>query len=629
MCGIFGVLTRNNNMVNTTTIYDTILNSLIELQNRGYDSSGIGIRPLKGEHIIKKFASNEKMTSIDILKENSYLVPKDESIHVGFGHNRWATHGEKNDINSHPHISSDGVVGVVHNGIIENYIELKNFLEKNGFTFNSETDTEVIANLIAYYYNINKEPILAIRNAIDKLQGTYGLIIIVNGSSMYGVSNGSPLLLGHIGEYSMFSSESAGFCNNVKEYKILSKNDICEVIIKDGSICVNTNEIYVTKKIPDIFESISTPNLYPHWTLKEIYDQPRCILNAINNGGRIYDSLNVKLGGLDGLRDKLVDCQHIAFLGCGSSYFNACIAAKWCKQICNFKSVFAIDGCEFQTNDVPKSGKICFVLISQSGETIELYKCLQAIKKEIQDRYVTVGIINVVDSLISREVCCGIYCNGGRERGVASTKSFTSQNICLIMSILWFAQEQEQQVSAILDCRINMIKDIHELSTHCSMLFTNHIENQIQKLQSKFKAIERIFILGKGIDYFVANEVALKLKEIAYVHAEGYSSSSLKHGPFALLDSSFPVLLIDTQPEYYTKNDIAIQEINSRGSPIFVITNRRMDLVDNPNIITVPYSCYSYLFALMYLQIFAYRLSIQRNINPDIPRNLAKVVTVE
>lgn len=630
MCGIFGILSTNSNQVLSKTLYETILDALKELQNRGYDSSGIGLQPLSGEWLLQKHSSSQTVTSLEELENRSNLIPNHRSIHVGFGHNRWATHGAKTALNAHPHISSNGVVGVVHNGIIENYQELKRFLVENGFQFISETDTEVIPNLIAYYYKIDKDPIIAIRHSIERLQGTYGLVIIFNGASIYGVSSGSPLLFGHNSGYGMFSSEPAGFCNLVDTYVTLDKNDICEMVLERDGVCVRTQNIYTEKKIPDIFETLSTPNEYKHWTLKEIYDQPTAFMNTLNNGGRIYDHLHVKLGGLDTCKKELLECQHMVFIGCGSSFFSACIGEKYCKKWCNFQSVVAIDGCEFEECDIPLHGKVCFVFISQSGETKELHKCLQLIQDNTKGTtdYVTLGVVNVVDSLISREVTCGVYCNSGRERGVASTKSFTCQTICLSLISLWFSQNHYSDTYRNTICG-NVIQDLQEVSALCSNLFKQEIQFQLQKLLSKFNNVTKVFLLGKGIDYFIAKEASLKLKEIAYVHAEAYSSSSLKHGPFALLDEEFPVILIDTQPEYYVKNDIAIQEISCRGAPIFIFTNRTIGIKENPNIIKVPCSNYSFLFVLIYLQLFAYNLSIQRNINPDIPRNLAKVVTVE
>jgi glucosamine--fructose-6-phosphate aminotransferase (isomerizing) len=630
MCGIFGILSTNSNQVLSKTLYETILDALKELQNRGYDSSGIGLQPLSGEWLLQKHSSSQTVTSLEELENRSNLIPNHRSIHVGFGHNRWATHGAKTALNAHPHISSNGMVGVVHNGIIENYQELKRFLVENGFQFISETDTEVIPNLIAYYYKIDKDPIIAIRHSIERLQGTYGLVIIFNGASIYGVSSGSPLLFGHNSGYGMFSSEPAGFCNLVDTYVTLDKNDICEMVLERDGVCVRTQNIYTEKKIPDIFETLSTPNEYKHWTLKEIYDQPTAFMNTLNNGGRIYDDLHVKLGGLDTCKKELLECQHMVFIGCGSSFFSACIGEKYCKKWCNFQSVVAIDGCEFEECDIPLHGKVCFVFISQSGETKELHKCLQLIQDNTKGTtdYVTLGVVNVVDSLISREVTCGVYCNSGRERGVASTKSFTCQTICLSLISLWFSQNHYSDTHRNTICG-NVIQDLQEVSALCSNLFKQEIQFQLQKLLSKFNNVTKVFLLGKGIDYFIAKEASLKLKEIAYIHAEAYSSSSLKHGPFALLDEDFPVILIDTQPEYYIKNDIAIQEISCRGAPIFIFTNRSMGIKENPNIIKVPCSNYSFLFVLIYLQLFAYNLSIQRNINPDIPRNLAKVVTVE
>lgn len=635
MCGIFGILSTNSNQVLSKTIYETILDALKELQNRGYDSSGIGLQPLSGECLFQKESSSQTMTSIESLENKSNRIPVNKDIHVGFGHNRWATHGPKTALNAHPHISSNGVVGVVHNGIIENYIELKQFLIENGFQFISDTDSEVIPNLIAYYYKIDKDPVIAIRHSIKRLQGTYGLVIIFNGISLYGVSSGSPLLFGHNSGYGMFSSEPAGFCNLIDKYVTLDTNDICEMILEQDSICVRTQNIYPEKKVPNIFETLSTPNEYKHWTLKEIYEQPNAIMNTLNNGGRIYNDSLIKLGGLDGCEEELLQCQHIVFLGCGSSFYSACIGERYCKKWCNFQSVSAIDGCEFEKCDIPASGKVCFVFISQSGETKELHKCLQLIQSNIEriSDFVTVGVVNVVDSLISREVKCGVYCNSGRERGVASTKSFTCQTICLSLISLWFSQHHCPAYGSshndIIFGRINVINNLQEISSYCSTLLLQQAPTQLQKILTKFNSITKVFILGKGIDYFIAKEASLKLKEIAYVHAEAYSSSSLKHGPFALLDEEFPVILIDTQPEYYVKNDIAIQEISCRGAPIFIFTNRNMEIKENPNIIKVPSSNYSFLFVLMYLQLFAYNISIQRNINPDIPRNLAKVVTVE
>ena len=211
MCGIFGILSANSNQVLSKTLYETILDALKELQNRGYDSSGIGLQPLSAEWLLQKDSSTQTTTSIEKLESKTYLIPTHKSIHVGFGHNRWATHGAKTALNAHPHISSNGVVGVVHNGIIENYQELKLFLIENGFQFISETDSEVIPNLIAYYYKIDKDPITAIRHSIERLQGTYGLVIIFNGVSLQGVSSGSPLLFGHNSAYALFISESAGY----------------------------------------------------------------------------------------------------------------------------------------------------------------------------------------------------------------------------------------------------------------------------------------------------------------------------------------------------------------------------------------------------------------------------------
>jgi len=621
MCGIFGIITTLKNQ----DIYKIIINGLIQLQNRGYDSSGIcTLNNNKFE--IHKYASTNDLSSIDkLLSLNLSNLQNSENnnIYLGIGHNRWATHGGKTDTNAHPHLSNDKKFVLVHNGIIENYQELKYFLIKNGYEFYSQTDTEVIVNLISYHYNIVKNTFNALQKTIEELQGTYGIIVMNNleNDKMYAVRNGSPLLVGITDEYAIITSEQSGFCNNVNNYITLNNDDIC-VITKDiNKINIETSNQYIHKKV-NITNYDLTPDPYKHWTLKEINDQSNTIFNTINRGGRIKNNSEVKLGGLESKIELLKNIQNIIILGCGTSYNAGMYGSYYLKTLCNFNCVQVIDGAELNEYDIPKNSKTAFVLISQSGETKDLHRCIEIAKK---NNIITIGIINVVDSLIAREVDCGIYCNAGREMGVASTKAFTSQVICLSMLSIWFAQINNLNEIK----RIQIIKDLHNLSNDFKNVLEN-INSKIKTISLKMKDYNNLFLLGKGSDEFIAKEGSLKIKEISYIHSEGYSASSLKHGPFALLDENFPTIIINCHDEHTIKVLNCFEEVHSRNSPIIIITNNNLDLKKECDIIKITKNnSYGSLLAIVPLQLIAYYLSVNRGINPDIPKNLAKVVTVE
>jgi len=616
MCGIFGIINTNG----STEIHNTIIAGLVQLQNRGYDSSGLAL--LNGEKLdVYKYASDSHETSIEKLLKTDF--DKNENIAIGIGHNRWATHGGKNDTNAHPHVSNNGTFALVHNGIIENYMELKEFLQNHHYIFHSQTDTEIIVNLISYFYSIHNNTYEAIQNTIYKLQGTYGLIIINvhENDRIYCVKKGSPLLVGITNEYGIITSEQSGFCNKVNTYVILKNNDICILKNENKGISIQTLEKYVHKAIHKI-ENIQTPDPYPHWTLKEIYEQPNIINNTINCGGRIKDESHIKLGGLEQNIKILCQINNLILLGCGTSYHAALYGMHYIKQLCGFNCVQVFDGADFCANDIPKYGKTGAIFISQSGETRDLYQCIEIAKN---NNIFTIGVVNVVDSLIAREVDCGVYCNAGREIGVASTKSFTSQVVCLSMIAIWFSQIHD--INEIK--RIKIIKDLCNLSNDFKNTL-NLIECKIKNMVEKFVDYKNMFLLGKASDEYVAKEGALKIKEITYLHAEGYSASSLKHGPFALLDEQFIVILLGCYGEYKTKIMNCYQEIYSRNSPIIFITNEEIKLNEDSMVIEIcKNNSYESLLAIIPLQLFAYYLSVKKGINPDIPRNLAKVVSVE
>lgn len=628
MCGIFGILTTKSNKEN---IYNKIIDGLFQLQNRGYDSSGLSV--LNKDKIgTYKYASTASESSLDKLKNLNLSHSETDEIYQGIGHNRWATHGIKNDANAHPHLSNDNKFALVHNGIIENYAILKQFLIENGYNFYSQTDTEVIVNLVSYYYNICNDTFNALQSVIEKLEGTYGIILldVFNPDKIFCVRNGSPLLIGKNDDCVIITSEQSGFCNLIANYITLNNDDIC--VIKrahdnSNELIIKTFHNYIQKNV-NIVERDLTPYPYNHWTLKEINHQPTCVLNAINNGGRIKNQCEVKLGGLEQHISILKDIDNIIILGCGTSFYAGLYGMYYLKKICKFNSVQVFDGAEFNENDICKMGKTALILISQSGETKDLHRCIEIAK---QNNLVTIGVINVVDSLIAREVDCGIYCNAGVEVGVASTKSFTSQVVCLSLISIWFAQIHNINENK----RVKMISDLHNLSND----FKNTIDDVLEQVKIvahtfKTTCVKNMFLLGKGSDEYVAREGSLKIKEISYVHAEGYSASSLKHGPFALLDENVPVIILNLETNHTSKIMNCLQEVSSRSSPIVLITNQGINscLDSLSNVVTINVrenTSYSSLLGAIPLQLIAYYLSIEKGINPDKPKNLAKVVTVE
>lgn len=602
-----------------------LLQSLKQLQNRGYDSAGIATI-LNNKLNCVKYASDVNESSMLKLEKGIEILGEST---IGMAHTRWATHGAKTDVNSHPHFSFDNRFAIVHNGIIENFSELKTKLIADGVVFKSETDTEIIVNLIAINY---KKCLLieelsdmrtltenAIKLTLHQLEGTWALVImnVDTPDILYCTRRGSPLLVSINDNYSMVTSELAGFCGKEFNYIILDNHDLCTIVSKGGTVTVTTEGDYKLLKTANI-EFESSPGIYKHWTLKEIYEQYESARRAISFGGRLLEG-GVKLGGLDKNIQNLKNIENIILLGCGTSYFAGCVGKKYFRDLCDFNTLQVIDGAEFNYKDIPKIGNTVLILLSQSGETKDLQRCIH-----IGNRYnlFQIGVVNVPDSLIAREVGCGCYLNAGREVGVASTKSFTSQIIILSMIAMWFSQTYNIQNSL----RGDYIKYLRKLPYDIKTVLTNS-PKQISDLPKLFLNNSSTFILGKGDSIPIAMEAALKIKELCYIHAEGYSSSSLKHGPLALLEKNFPVIIIAFDTEFYSKVLNAYEEIKARHGTIIFVTNAP---TDKDNAVLIPHNpYYSELLAIIPLQLLAYNISILKGYNPDMPKNLAKVVTVE
>lgn len=627
MCGITLIISKNK-----LNIINNLLNSLELIQNRGYDSMGICYFDNNSHsYKIEKNASTLNNDCYQLLYDN--FLQNNIDSYVGLGHTRWATHGGKTDTNAHPHISEKGNIILVHNGIINNFDILKNKLIDEGFNFYSETDSEVIANLIEYYLiymsnNIEE----AIINSINELEGTYALVIIYTKQldTYYVTRKGSPLLLANNDNYIICTSESNGFVGLVNDYISLNNEDIIKISNNDYK-SINSNEIYNIKKVLNE-ELINTNyiNPYSHWMIKEIMEQPETIQKAYNYGGRIENS-NIKLGGLDQLSNIINYIEYILLIGCGTSYNAALIGEEYFKANNKFKIVKTINACEFTTNDIPNienKAKILTIFLSQSGETIDVYNCLKLCKA---NGTITMGIINKVDSLIAREVLCGIYLNAGSEISVASTKSFTSMLVVLSLLEMWFVNNYLNNNE-----KINNLRFLSNTLTQ--LLYNNVFLKQIESIKDFIldNNIHNIFILGKNKLYPVASEGSLKIKEVAYLHCEGFSAGSLKHGPFALLDkTNLTLLLIDYNDKTNYQNlKSTYYEILGRETNIIIITNSQivideLNLDENSYCLLYKLEFYNEIIFTIALQKLAYELSIAKGINPDKPRNLAKVVTVE
>ena len=633
MCGIIAGISPH--------IANLLLDGLKQLQNRGYDSAGISLYNSQSDNsftTIKK-ASVRDSSALSYLERN--ITQEISGLTLGIGHTRWATHGVKNDVNSHPHTSYNGSFVLVHNGIIENYKEIKQLLENNGIVNVSETDTECIVNLLAFHYEqqvkVEKEKNnnkrikwveIALRKTIDMLEGTWGLAImcIDTPDTLYCTRQGSPILVGYSDSYALITSEQSGFSGHIQNYFILKNKDICTIDQDaDKRITIHTcEEKYIEKCIQQNTCELSHAP-YSHWMLKEINEQVESIKRVIKQGSRLLENDKVHLGGLNDNYETLKTIDHIVLLGCGTSLNAAKFAIHYFKSLCIFNSVSWCDGADFSIEDVSPIGSTALILLSQSGETKDLHRCIEIANNH---NLFTIGIVNVVDSLIAREVECGCYLHAGREVAVGSTKSFTSQALLLVMVAIWFSQIQESRVRKNIQ-RKHIIQDIRNLSNDIKKLLGCH--QQIKEIAKYMVNFNSCFVLGKGKSEAIAHEGSLKIKEISYIHAEGYSTSSLKHGPFALLHEGYPVVLISPEDEHYAKSQNAYEEIKSRGARIFIITDKTTShQATSDDVIIIPKNTtFASLLSIIPLQLLSYEIALLKNINPDQPRNLAKVVTVE
>lgn len=527
-CGIVAYVGKDRN----DSAVKYLLEGLTILQNRGYDSCGVSTINAKQELVTTKFASaGSTSDSIKLLAEAAPSVHQGNPI--GIAHTRWATHGAKTDANAHPHLDNKNRIALVHNGTIENASELRQELLDKGYKFKSETDSEVIAVLIGQYLDEGLETQDAVNKALARLHGTWGLCIldVKNPGRIIAARNGSPLVVG-IAEGRMFlASEFSSFGRYTNQYIPLRDGEVA--IVEADGVSLDKSRQESAPKGEDI---LLTPAPYPHWTIREINEQPEAISRALNYGGRINRGGIVKLGGLQANEENLKSIQHLVIAACGTSLFASQYGAAVMRYLNSFESVQTVDAAELIPDSFPvEAGGL--LVVSQSGETKDVHRAVVMAAESNLPRF---SVINSVGSLIARTTKCGVYINAGREHAVASTKAFVTQVVVMCLIAGWFAQirkrpESKQRIDEVLDA-------LHKLPLYCGMTLKNN--DNIGAIAAKIKDAEHIFVLGRGFAEPIAREAALKIKEITYIHAEGYAGGALKHGPFALIEKGTPIILV-------------------------------------------------------------------------------------
>ena len=609
MCGIIGYVGRQE-------AAPILLDGLARMEYRGYDSAGVAVR--------------SETKGLQVRKSKGRLQALSDMIHggadvegtLGIGHTRWATHGEPNDINAHPHVSEDGRIALVHNGIIENYLKLKKKLAGKGYEFWSETDTEVIAHMLDYYYK--GDPLDAISKVMHRMEGSYGLGIMFRDhpDEVYAVRKDSPLIVGTSPEGNLIASDVPAVLKYTRDVYYLENEETVK-LTRDGLHFYNIDEEELEKEATHIDWDMNAAEKggYEHFMLKEMHEQPKAVKDTLTPRIKNGDVVIEELGMTD---EEIRAISKIFIVACGSAYHTG-VTAKYVFEKLARIPVEVDLASEFRYRDPILPENTLVVIVSQSGETADTLAALRLAKEK---GVRTLGIVNVVGSSIAREADNVMYTWAGPEIAVATTKAYSTQLIAQYLLAMKFAKVRGTVSQNDFDA---MIQSLERLPEQISLLLS-HKEN-VQRFANRYLAAEHVFFIGRGIDYAISMEGSLKLKEISYIHSEAYAAGELKHGTISLIEDGRLVVAVLTQPELYKKTISNIQEVKTRGAFVMAVTtvgNTEVEKVAD-YVVYLPETnpIFANSLAIIPLQLFGYYVSIGRGLDVDKPRNLAKSVTVE
>lgn len=615
MCGIVGY-------IGVKRACPILISGLKRLEYRGYDSAGISVIGKEGLLVHKK---KGKVSDLEQELDGMQMTST-----IGIGHTRWATHGEPNDINAHPHISQNKIFSIIHNGIIENYGRLKENLSQKGYHSISETDTEVLVNLIEYFYLQNERSGAehAVRQALSHVIGAYGIVVMCKNEpdKLIAARKGSPLVVG-IGEKEYFLASDATPIVEHTQKVIYLDNDNLAILEKDKYTIKTINGIKGKPnsevKTLDIGIGSIEKGGFEHFMLKEIFEQPSSIQDTFR--GRIsLDFTDIRLGGLNKVMDKLVEAKRIIIVACGTSWHAGLVGEYLLEEFAGIP-VEVEYGSEFRYRKTIINSDDIVIAISQSGETADTLAAIELAKKH---KATVLGICNVVGASIPRETDAGVYTHAGPEIGVASTKAFTAQ-VTVFNMLAYILGKKRKKID---DNKFKyLVEQLYLIPEKIKKLLK--LNDTIKKIAKLYKDASNFLYLGRGYQFPVALEGALKLKEISYIHAEGYPAAEMKHGPIALIDENMPVVFIATKDKTYEKIVSNIQEIKSRKGIIIAVVTEGDTTIKSmtDHVIEIPKTDESlaHLLSVVPLQLLSYHIAVMRGCNIDQPRNLAKSVTVE
>lgn len=608
MCGIVGY-------IGDEQAAPILLDGLARLEYRGYDSAGIAVYDGEKIEVAKTVG---RLEALNELTHNGETMPGT----IGIGHTRWATHGVPSAVNAHPHTNKDGSIAVVHNGIIENYTKLREHLTAKGYVFLSDTDTEVVAHMLDYYYD--GEPISTIIKVMNRIEGSYalGILFSKHPDEVYAVRKDSPLIVGHCAGGSIIASDVPAVLRYTRQVYFIENKEIVR-LTKDSIRFFNMDEEELSKNCVTIeWDAKAADKMgYPHFMLKEMYEQPAAVRNTMEPYIR---NNRIEIGELHMDDEEIAAIGKIFIVACGSADHTG-VTAKYIFEALARIPVEVDLASEFRYRDPVFTKDSLVVIVSQSGETAD---SLEALRESKARGIRTIGIVNVEGSSIAREADHVIYTAAGPEIAVATTKAYSAQLIALYLMAMKFAHARKKLSDEELE---SMIGDLRRLPDQIEMLLAN--KKNIQKFANRYLAARDVFFIGRGIDYAISLEGSLKLKEISYIHSEAYAAGELKHGTISLIEEGTLVTAVSTQERLYGKMLSNIEEVRTRGAFVMAVTNEGNEMLANKADYTIfipkTNQYFTNSLAIIPLQLFAYYVALGKGCDVDKPRNLAKSVTVE